>query len=323
MIWTELVICVAALVFFAYKLCLEGMLVSERTTLEHAVIGLFFFAMATSFPELIASTGSIAFYGNIGIGYGNIMGSVMVNTMILSIASLFFAKESLNLKLAGANLKAARLVVLLAGVLFLMGIFRISLPGAFQLGRMGSESIILILTYLFYLRFIAKLKQSYGTSFSKSRLPFRSIWMKFFVLLGIVAFLSLWMARIADRLVSVTTLGQGLVGSLFLGFATSLPELIVSVSAIFAGSADMALGNIFGSNLFNLAIIPVLDTLTSRPILGLLERDTIIATFFAMLLSALALLGTSGKSKVATHRFWNGLVFIMGLAGFVLIWFFR
>ncbi|MCK7514287.1 MAG: hypothetical protein MZV70_66565 [Desulfobacterales bacterium] len=63
----------------------------------------------------------------------------------------------------------------------------------------------------------------------------------------------------AERIAEMTGLGQTFVGNIFVAIATSLPELTVSIAALRIGAVDMAVGNIFGSNLFNMLILAVQD----------------------------------------------------------------
>ncbi|MDH3346198.1 MAG: hypothetical protein OEL75_03340, partial [Kiritimatiellaceae bacterium] len=69
----------------------------------------------------------------------------------------------------------------------------------------------------------------------------------------------LWLAKLGDQIAEQTGLEQSFVGTLFLAFATSLPELTVCISALRIGAVDLMLGNIFGSNMFNVFITAVTD----------------------------------------------------------------
>ena len=130
------------------------------------------------------------------------------------------------------------------------------------------------------------------------------------------------MAKIGDNIVSDTGLSQTFTGTLILGFATSLPEIIVSVVAFRAASVDMAIGNVLGSNLFDVCIIPFLDFLTARPILGLLTAGQIIATVLVFVLSAVAVAGLLIKRSGNRMINWDtGLIFAIGFMGFVILYF--
>jgi cation:H+ antiporter len=128
----------------------------------------------------------------------------------------------------------------------------------------------------------------------------------------IIVAASYWLARICDVL-SVhrieligRPLGATFVGACFLALATSLPEIVTSITAVRLGKLDMALGNIFGSNMFNIFVIPALKaiSLLSGESLMLAAHSSsttqnLIAGILAILLTAIALGGLAYKSR---HR---------------------
>lgn len=92
-----------------------------------------------------------------------------------------------------------------------------------------------------------------------------TLWLKFAVASGLVVAAGLQLTRNAERLAGVLGWGHAFAGFVILGWATSLPEVTISVSAITdVGSADLSAGNITGSVIFNLAILAVLELLAVR-----------------------------------------------------------
>ncbi|MFH1305261.1 MAG: hypothetical protein ABIH74_02520, partial [Candidatus Omnitrophota bacterium] len=154
--------------------------------------------------------------------------------------------------------------------------------------------------------------------------PFWKIWSKFLMFLVAVMFLGIWMAGIGEKIILGTGLSQTFTGTLLLGAATSLPEIIVSFAALKASSVDMAVGNILGSNMFDVCIIPLLDVLSESPILGMLTAGQILATVFALALAIIVVAGLFIKKDASRRIGWDtGLVFAVGLAGFVLLYFIK
>lgn len=319
MVWLQFTVCASALTFFAYLLCREGAIVSAKTRIERAVMGMFFLGVATSFPEIVTATSSVYSFGNIGLGYGDIMGSVIINLMILSLIDMFSRSKRI---LSGAywfNRSTGLFAAGISGMILLSVILRTLFPVSLRFGLVGLESIVVGVIYLVYLR---QLKNA-GRPGHVNAEPysFWMVWAKFFLLLLVVMVLGVWMAAIGDRIVSLTGLSGSFVGSLFLGFATSLPEIIVAFSAFFAAGPDMALGNILGSNIFDISLIPVLDLLTENPILGMIDLGSAVATLFAFILSVLACFGMFYAKKTARRINWNTSLFlILGFFCFVLIY---
>jgi len=91
------------------------------------------------------------------------------------------------------------------------------------------------------------------------------VWIEFILSAAIITFAAMQLAKYGDVIGLRTGLGGMFVGTLLLAAATSLPELITTISAIQSGVPNLAAGNLFGSNMFNMFLIAVLDMVhTSR-----------------------------------------------------------
>jgi cation:H+ antiporter len=325
MVWIEFIICGAVLTYSAYHLSREGIVLSEKTHIEEGVIGMFFLAVATSFPEIVTSSTAVFSFGKVGLGYGDLIGSVMVNFMLLSGLDLFYRDKRILSALDRMNVLTS---VYILGVIFFVVIIMVMRYSGFNLPAVkgvGVESPILLCGYVFYLRSV----RNHGARVQDPAPPARaesnfSLWARFIVFLAVVMAAGFWMARIGDRIVERTLLSETFTGTLLLGLVTSLPELIVSFAALRAGSPDMAVGNILGSNLFDLCIIPVLDVLTRAPIMGQLTPGQMFSTFVVLIMSVIAYAGV--RCKISRQRR-AGLdtisIFVVGFAGFVIIYFLK
>lgn len=117
---------------------------------------------------------------------------------------------------------------------------------------------------------------------------------------------ALWLPRLGAELARQTGLGQAFVGSLFVAITTSLPEIVVSLAAVRIGALDLGIGNVLGSNLFNLLILGLDDAFYRQ---GCLLADA----------------GASHSVAVVAIAMRNGL-FLIGLTykvmtkGFALAW---
>ena len=91
------------------------------------------------------------------------------------------------------------------------------------------------------------------------------VWIEFILSAAVITFAAMQLAKYGDVIGLRTGLGGMFVGTLLLAAATSLPELITTISAIQSGVPNLAAGNLFGSNMFNMFLIAVLDMVhTSR-----------------------------------------------------------
>jgi cation:H+ antiporter len=101
-----------------------------------------------------------------------------------------------------------------------------------------------------------------------------------------------------ERLAEASGLGQSFFGTLFIAASTSLPEVVVSIAAIRIGTIDLAIGNIFGSNIFNIAILAFNDMLyTKGPILQYTSPNHIIPVLGAIIITAIGIIGIVFKEE--------------------------
>ncbi|HET9466938.1 MAG TPA: hypothetical protein VFO48_00945, partial [Vicinamibacterales bacterium] len=108
---------------------------------------------------------------------------------------------------------------------------------------------------------------------------------------------------VAERVAGVTGLGQSFVGSLFVATSTSMPEVVVSIAAARIGALDMAVGNLFGSNLFNIAVLGFDDVLyTNGSVLSHIEAVHLVSLTAAMVMTAIAIIGLTYRARQKRFR---------------------
>ena len=325
MIWIEFLICSALLTFFAYHLCREGIIISEKTHLEEGIIGMFFLAVATSFPEIVTGATAVFFLDKTALGYGDVIGSIIFNLMLLVGLDLYQGEGRILLRVSGINRLTGVYTLFLLGIVLLGAVLRTMGVGIPSFFGVGIENILIICTYFLALNIIRKSGEGKGEApFEADKESFALIWVKFIVLLAVVMALGVWMAKIGDKIVVRTAMSQTFIGTLFLGIATSLPEIIVSFAALRMGSIDMAVGNILGSNLFDVCIIPLLDALSRRPILGFMTSAQLTATVIVTILALITVIGLFSKRDTKGKMGWDTvLIFAVGSLGFVLLYYLR
>jgi cation:H+ antiporter len=115
-----------------------------------------------------------------------------------------------------------------------------------------------------------------------------------FILMGAAMLLPYFGKNIAE----VSGLEQSFFGTLFIAISTSLPEVVVSLAAIRIGTIDLAIGNIFGSNIFNIAILSIDDILyTKGPILLFTSPNHIIPVLGTIIITAIGIIGIVFKAE--------------------------
>jgi cation:H+ antiporter len=113
---------------------------------------------------------------------------------------------------------------------------------------------------------------------------------------------AVWLPRLGADLARQTGLGQAFVGSLFVAITTSLPEIVVSLAAVRIGAVDLGIGNVLGSNLFNLLILGLDDLFYRRgPLMADADASHVMSVVAIVMMNGLFLIGLT--YKVMTKRF--------------------
>ena len=246
------------MICFARRLTVSGERLGDVLGMEASWVGALLLASITSLPELIVGMSSV-YLGNHSMAVSNIFGSNIFNVYIIFLMDIFILKRLIFMERidAGEGRKLSKLALTLTG-LFMGGYLMKDL-------QLFGQSPFILGIILLYLRFIKSEGGQGGRerkSFSEVRGPLKS----FLIDSTGVVVLGIALSRVADAL-SVTpimgwVMGQSIVGGVLLAVSTSLPELIVSIESVRRGGFQQAMGNILGSNLFNLGTLFILDLFT-------------------------------------------------------------
>ena len=249
---------------------------AAKLGIPQLVIGLTIVAMGTSMPEAAVSI-SAALRGNADITVGNIVGSNILNILII----LGITAVIRTLKVAHSTIRY-EIPFMIAVTLVLL-----------WLGYTGSEVIwvegillwTLFIGYLAYLLFMAKKnRDEEGQEQTKELSMVRLIGL---TILGVVMIVagSNFAVEGASNIAAALGISERFIGLTIVAFGTSLPELVTSVSAARKGNADIAIGNIVGSNIFNiLFIIGTTALITPVIFVRSFVVDTLIAAACGLLL---------------------------------------
>lgn len=218
---------------------------ADRFGVPQLVIGLTIVAMGTSAPEAAVSI-TAALKGNAGITIGNIVGSNILNVLIiLGLTALIVA-----VPVARSTIWCE--LPYMIGITFLLLLF----------GYTGNqvtflEGIVLwiaFLLYLTYLLFMA-LKEKQEIVQAEEKQP---VWKLLVLALGGLVLVVLGSDVTVDAATAIAEragLSERVIGLTIVALGTSLPELFTSVSAAMKGKSDIAIGNIVGSNIFNILFV--------------------------------------------------------------------
>lgn len=220
--------------------------IADRFGIPQLVIGLTIVAMGTSAPEAAISIAS-ALKGSAGITVGNVIGSNIMNVLlILGITALIVPLQvQMSTFRAEIPFVAAITVLLLA----------LGMNGD-SLSRLdGGILLALLVLFLFYLLQMAKKGKGQEEAQPEKK---KKVWQ--LLLLTVVGgVLIVWGSNVtvdsASAIAKFFGMSDRMIGLTIVAFGTSLPELITSVTAGIRGKADLAIGNIIGSNIFNILFV--------------------------------------------------------------------
>ncbi len=256
---TAYVLTAVAVVFLSNKASVYVDLIDKKTHLSGAFIGGVMLSAITSLPELFTSLSSTLGLGEAGLSMGNILGSNLFNLLILAVLIILFLKDYSKNRIAKGHFAVSVFVVLIYGAMLLnfLNVFN------FEVLTVNLTSLVIIGLYILGIRFLSDENTEGGEGdvedTSGSDLTIKQIIPRFIlVAIGIVS-ISIVITFVTDELSEQLNLGKGLAGALFLGIATSLPELASTVSLFRLKNYNIAIGNILGSNLFNFTILSLTD----------------------------------------------------------------
>lgn len=277
--------------------------IASKFGIPQLVVGLTIVAMGTSAPEAAVSINA-ALKGNAGIAVGNVVGSNILNILIILgltglITSVAVQKSTLFIEIP--------YMLVVTGVLLAMGVMGNSINLV--------EGIIfwaMFIVYLAYLFVLAKKGKS-----EEEEKEERPLWkLLLLALIGgvIVVWGSDFAVDAATAIAQIIGLSEKFIGLTIVALGTSLPELVTSVTAARKGNADIAIGNIVGSNIFN--ILFVLGT--SALIIPItFEASFAIDTIIAIAAGVLLWIATIGKKKLT--RPWGIFMLVCYAAYFVYL----
>lgn len=323
MVWLQFFLSAVVVVVAAHYLAKNGDIIAVRTRLGGLFVGTVFLAAATSLPELLASVNAFQ-AGFPNLAAGNFFGSNMVNMVLLAILDLMYFQVPLMRRIAINHALTAGLTILL------MLIATISLVAELDLviGWVGVDSLVIIAAYFVGLRVIQKGSRAVPTAVAPDiepgpQFPTLRRGVLGFALAAVVLVLVVpFLVDASTGIAEITGLGTGFVGTALLSVVTSLPELIAALAAMRLNAFDLAVGNLFGSSVFNMFALGLADFfyLDGR-FLGGIDPNFEIVGLLGLLLTTMALMGTLARVE---RRFLfieldSAAIFIVYLLGMYLL----
>lgn len=219
--------------------------IAARFGIPQLVIGLTIVAMGTSAPEAAVSINA-ALHGNAGITIGNIVGSNIMNILVILGITSIITTVAVQKTTVRYEIPFMLFVMVILMVLGIIG------------GHVGFwDGVVLWILFILYFIYLFRMAKS-GIVQEEEEEKVRPLWLQIIMLvLGGVCIVFGSDLTVDNASLIATELGMDdrLIGLTIVAFGTSLPELVTSVTAARKNKADIAIGNIVGSNIFNVLFV--------------------------------------------------------------------
>ena len=284
--------------------------IAKKLSISSIVIGLTVVSFGTSAPEFIVSIFA-SIQGNTAIAIGNILGSNIVNILlILGVSAIIFplaTKENTVWKEIPLSLLAAILLGVMVNDTLIDG-------GTFS-GITRIDGIVFLAFFIIFLYYTFGISKVSGENTDLEIKEMSYMKSSFYVaggLLGLV-FGGKWIVDGAIKIAEGFNVSQSLIGLTVVAIGTSLPELATSAVAAYKKQSDIAIGNVVGSNIFNIFwILGFSSIINPLPFSKDSDIDIIMTILSSLILFLIMFIG-----KKHTVERWQGVIMIMIYIGYV------
>ncbi len=314
MIFINFIIISMIVVISSVKLSKEAEKLERSTKINAAIIGIIL-AFATSLPELITGLTSL-FIGQEEMVLGNILGSNAFNLLILAFLNIIFIKQ-LFIYQVDKSVNKINFFVLVMYIALLLNF--VIVDSIIILGRIAFTSIIIIISYLFLIKTTNNQSEEVIENNNSDNLYNVNKIIRNFILLSIIITIAaILLAKNASLIVIQTGLNSVIVGALFIGIATSLPELSSCFSLIKNRSYTIAASSVLGSNAFNLLILAILDIIYPTSLLEYLNNIVLGLIIIGIIFTSIYLVTLRFKINNKIYNVFPSILLIIIYISFFL-----
>ncbi len=273
--------------------------IAMKFNMPNSVIGATFIGFGTSAPELFASSGA-ALNGNLSLGIGNIIGSNIANSLV-AISVLYFAlNKDFNKKL---NLNTISSTWMMVVTVIFVGLYLILKEFPIFLG-IGLLGLVVLVTF----KLITEEAVDQEDFLIKEK---EYVWLRAIISLTATIFGSTLVVNNAINLAEYFNISSIIIGVTVVAIGTSLPEIAGTIAAAKMKNPDIVFGNIFGSNLFNIALVGGMSVSIAP---GIIETDVTNEMIFMLLVSILVVL----LSRTVVKKSYSiGMITLIGYSVFI------
>lgn len=295
----QFLVCAAVIVVAGTFLSKYADAIADLTGLGRLLIGSVLLAGATSLPELTVDISAVRL-GAVDLAVGDLLGSSLMNLLILAVLDLSHHSRGRMLSKQAAAHALSGMVSAALTCLCALGLLTAKWLGSYPLLGVSPAVHLIVISYLFGVRLIyldqrlaqrAATDQGAATHEGLSNLTLSRALGGFAVCAAVILIAGPFLAHAADQLAAKSGLGGTFVGTTLVALSTSLPELVASLAALRMGAHDLAIGNVFGSNAFNMILFFPLDLVHPGSLLASASANHVLTCIAVVLSTQVAVMG--------------------------------
>lgn len=314
LVWLQFTLCVVLIGVAGVRLCRYGDAIAAHTGLSRNWVGLILLATVTSLPELVTGLSAVTVADAPDIAVGDVLGSCVFNLVILAMVDVLYRPGTIYAQVSSGHLVSAGFcVILLASVgLALMLSAQGLLPA---LGHLSAASVLIFGVYLVAMRalYLTEQRNTGLTGVLQPDMSLQAALRGYGLASAVIVGAGLWLPVVGVALAGAMGWSNSFVGTLFVAFATSVPELATTWGAIRMGAPDMAFGNLLGSNLFDVLILAIDDlAYVKGPIFSYVTPAHTVSAITGCLMSGVVVVALAYRpaSRAGHTASWGSLVLV-------------
>lgn len=325
LVWGKFIGLLILIYIFGTRAAKSADMIAEKKGLAKAFMGVVFISMVTSFPELFTGISAVTIVDSPDLAVGEILGSCLFNLLIIAVIEVAYKKNTFF------QLKGKINILPIAFSFIMINVLTLGIAVQFDLSILNVSvfSFLIFFLYIFFLRIIYKERKAEkdGKDGKAEAAPVNLKKEIFLFSLSSVVIIGvgIYLPVVGEEISAVMGWNQSFVGIIFLAFVTSFPELVISFSSARMGAFDMLLGNITGSNLFNVAIVFFIDVFyIKHQLFGAVSPINVTVGIIALLMNFILFFAVVRRSKHKIFKIISInalLLFLLYIINLIVIYF--
>lgn len=311
-LWVQLLAAAGVILLASNFLAKSADVIAIRTGLGRSFIGVVLLATATSLPELGTGVSAITLVGAPDLAVGDAFGSNLFNLFIIGLLDIYWRnhdKPILN------SVSVTSIFVGILGILVIsitviaINFHEHPLAQGFSEWLISPITIILAICFIFSMYMIYRVSRTgEHTESADADYSSESLYRAgaiYFAAAAVIIGSAIWLANIGESLAHAMHWDASFVGTQFLAFSTSLPELAASIAALRINAPELAISNVLGSNLFNMGFILTMDDLVliGKPLWSSVSSIHESTAVFAIVMTCVVLIGLTVRDRKRPFKF--------------------